>query len=80
MPGSPRSGFIAVLDSDMNLIKLSDPIEYFAGVGPWLPDGSGVMFHRSGDLGSLPPLSVLDLKQRMVGLPFEMDRVLALIP
>lgn len=80
VPGSPRSGFIAVVDSALNLVTMSDPIEDFVGVVAWLPDESGIMFYRSGQLGELLPSGVFDLEKGIVDLPFEADKVLGLIP
>ena len=51
----------------------------------WLPDGSGMIFNRAPrieswrSLRSFPP-GVFDLERGIVDLPFEADRVLAVIP
>lgn len=68
---------IAILDGDLNVLEISDPVPRDSRVVAWLDDGSGVVYNAGG--ASSPGIYRPDSGE-LDALPFDADWVVGVIP
>jgi hypothetical protein len=74
--GTERAHWIAVLDSDFEVVAESPNIERGPILIDWLPAGNAVIFDRQQN----EPPGIYDFKRGLLDFPFEAELALAVIP